>query len=117
MAGVAPDSEIAQILESRPISLPIAEPPALSLLKGGAIRLVAGRSIEVILAGQSVDAGQSQMRPDQRYFLVEIAPSAEVVDSIEKQIQRSGRNPPLDCPRDTIRERYVSLRSTLRRCV
>jgi hypothetical protein len=38
MAGVAADNEIAQIPESRPISLPLAKPPALSLPKGGAIR-------------------------------------------------------------------------------
>jgi hypothetical protein len=38
MAGVVADNEIAQIPESRTISLPLAKPPALSLPKGGAIR-------------------------------------------------------------------------------
>lgn len=38
MAGVAADNEIAQIPESRPISLPLAKPPTLSLPEGVAIR-------------------------------------------------------------------------------
>jgi hypothetical protein len=38
MTGVAAENEIAQMLESRPISLPLAKPPALNPPGGGAIR-------------------------------------------------------------------------------
>ena len=58
------DGVIARIPASRPISLPQAGPSALSPRTDGGSR---------------------------RYFLVEIASSADVADSIDNQVQRTDR--------------------------
>src|SRR5690242_6405477 len=62
--GTMAHGAIARIPASRPLSLPQARPSALSLRTDGASR---------------------------RYFLVEIASSADAADSVNNQVQRTDR--------------------------